>query len=79
MNSESEANNLYEQMCQARVAWESSSEAFKQAVQLSRELEGNPDGVTALKAAVSHEVEALKKYRIAVQAYAEAVRNSRRP
>jgi len=47
-------------------------------VQLSQDLEGNPDGVASLRVAVSREVDALKKYRAAVHAYARAVKNSRR-
>jgi hypothetical protein len=74
----SEADNLYDKMCQARQNWESASEVFKQAMQLSQDTGGNPDGVASLKAAVKHEIEALRKYRIAVQTYAEAVKNDRR-
>jgi hypothetical protein len=72
-----EADDLYERMCQARREWEFASESFQHAVQLSQDLEGNPDGVASLRAAVSREVEALKTYRAAVQAYAKAVRNGR--
>ena len=77
MSSDSEANDLYEKMCEARREWEFASESFKQAAQLSQDLSGNPDGVASLKAAVLREVETLKKYRASVQAYAAAVRNSR--
>jgi hypothetical protein len=45
MISNSEANDLYEKMCQARKEWEFASESFQHAVQLSPDLEGNPDGV----------------------------------
>jgi hypothetical protein len=79
MISESEAKDLYEKMCLARKEWELASERFQHAVQLSRDLEGNPDGVASLKASVSREVEALKRYRVAVQEYATAVKKSRRP
>lgn len=77
MSSDSEANDLYEKMCEARGEWEFASESFKRAAQLSQDLSGNSDGVASLKAAVLREVETLKKYRAAVQAYAVAVRNSR--
>jgi len=79
MLSDSEAHNLYEKMCQARKEWEVASENFQHAVQLSQDLQSNPDGVTSLRAAVTREVEALKQYRVAVQEYAKAVRTSRRP
>ena len=78
MISDSETYDLYEKMCQARREWEFASESFRHAVQLSQDLEGNPDGVASLRVAVSREVDALKKYRAAVHAYARAVKNSRR-
>jgi hypothetical protein len=78
MISNSETNDLYEKMCQARREWEFASEGFRHAVQLSQGLEGNPDGVASLRFAVSREVEALKTYRAAVHAYAKDVKNSRR-
>jgi hypothetical protein len=79
MSSDSEANDLYEKMCEARKQWEFASEGFKRAAQLSQDLGGSPDGVASLKAAVLREVETLKKYRAAVQEYAKAVRSSRHP
>lgn len=78
MISDSEANDLYERMCQARREWEFASESFRHAVQLSQDLKENPDGVASLRAVVSREVEALKRYRAAVHAYAKSVRNSKR-
>ena len=39
MSSDSEANDLYEKMCEARREWEFASESFKRAAQLSQELE----------------------------------------
>jgi hypothetical protein len=79
MISDSEANDLCQKMCQARKEWECASENFQHAVQLSQDLEGNPDGVSSVKAAATHEVEALKRYRVAVQEYAKSIRASRRP
>jgi hypothetical protein len=64
-------------MCRTRKEWELASERFQQAVQLSQDVGGNPDGVASVKAASARELEALKIYSAAVLAFAEAVKNSR--
>jgi len=75
--SGAEVSNLYSEMCRARKEWELASERFRQAVQLSQDLGGNSDGVASVRAASARELEALKIYRAAVLAFAEAVKNSR--
>jgi hypothetical protein len=74
--SGTEVNNLYGEMCRARKEWELASERFRQAVQLSHDLEGNSDGLASVRAASVHEVKALKIYSAAVLAFAEAVKDS---
>jgi hypothetical protein len=75
--SGTEVSNLYNEMCRARKEWELASEKCKQATQLSRDVEGNSDGIASVRAANAREVEALKIYSGAVLAFAEAVKNSR--
>jgi len=72
-----EVSNLYNEMRRARKEWELASERFQQAVQLSRDVGGNSDGIASVRAASTREVEALKIYSAAVLAFAEAVKNSR--
>lgn len=62
-------------MCEARRKWEEASDEFKQAAQLFEDLERNTDGITAMKLACTHEITALRNYRNAVEAYAQAVRH----
>jgi hypothetical protein len=72
-----EVNNLYGEMCRTRKEWELASEQFRQAVELSRDVGGNSDGVASVRAASARELEALKIYSAAVLPFAEAVKNSR--
>lgn len=77
MFSGAEVNNFYSEMCRARKEWELASESFRQAVELSQDLGGNSDGIASVRAASARELEALKTYKAAVLAFAEAVKNSR--
>lgn len=72
--SDPKTDRLYEEMCQARKEWEAASESFKESTELFRDLEGNVDGIAALRQACNREIEALKRYRAAVEAYAKAVK-----
>jgi hypothetical protein len=74
IGSESEANALYLQMCQARRQWESASENFEDAVERYRGMDEDSDGMEALRGWCAREIESLKRYRDAVQAYARAVK-----
>ncbi len=77
MFSGPEVDNLYKEMCRARKEWELASEKLEQATELSRDVAGNSDGIASVKAARGRELEALRIYRAAVLAFAEAVKDSR--
>ena len=77
MFSGPEVNNLYGEMCRARKQWELASESFRHAMELAQDVEGNSDGIASVRAASARELEALKIYKAAVLAFAEAVKNSR--
>lgn len=79
MGSESKTQDLYQRMCEARKDWEAASDALHQAMELFRDLDANSDGIASVKKACNLEIEALRMYRDAVQAYTKAVKGGRNP
>ena len=79
MGPDSKKQDLYERMRQARADWEAASDVLRKAMELFRDLNASPDGVTSVRLACKLEIEALRAYREAVEAYAKTVRSGRNP
>ena len=79
MGPDAKTQNLYQRMCQARADWEASSDVLREAMELFRDLNATSDGVTSVRLACKLEIDALRAYREAVEAYSQAVKSGRNP
>lgn len=77
MGPESKTQDLYQRMCEARKDWEAASAVLHQAMELFRDLDASSGGITSVKNACNLEIEALRMYRDAVEAYTKAVKSVR--